>query len=124
MLTYPLTINPANTTLEAYTIEKWFPKSKSNLRNYRYQPRWGSPRSILKNISRCLMVITAAYFGIELSNVLDKVVGLIGALFCVPLAMVTPTLCHLKLIARTTKEKMEDIAIIAVSMLIMVLCID
>lgn len=33
MFTYPLTINPANTTLESATIDRWFPKKKSNLKN-------------------------------------------------------------------------------------------
>ena len=100
MFTYPLTINPANTTFEAFTIEKWFPKRKSNLKNPK-KIGWKNPRSICKNFSRFLMVISAAYFGIELSNVLDKFVGLIGALFCAPLGMILPTLCHLKMIAAT-----------------------
>ena len=70
------------------------------------------------------MVISAAYLGIELSNVLDLFVGLIGALFCAPLGMIIPTLCHLKLVARTNQEKINDIAILVVSMVIMLLCID
>ena len=123
MFTYPLTINPANTTFEAFTIERWFPKRKNNFRNPRASS-WGNPRSILKNISRCLMVISAAYLGIELSKVLDLFVGLIGALFCAPLGMIIPTLCHLKMLARTNQEKINDIAILVVSMVIMLLCID
>ena len=121
MFTYPLTINPANTTFEALTIERCFPKRKTSRYN---KGRWGGPRSILKNISRCFMVITAAYLGIELSKVLDLFVGLIGALFCAPLGMIIPTLCHLKMIARTNEEKINDIAIITVSMVIMILCIE
>lgn len=125
MFTYPLTINPANTTFEAFTIERWFPKKKSLLKNPKKNgPGWSNPRSICKNFSRCLMVISAAYFGIELSKVLDKFVGLIGALFCTPLGMILPTLCHLKMVARSKEEKVNDIIIIAFSLFIMVLCID
>jgi amino acid permease len=122
MMTYPLTINPANSTLEAWTIEKWFPKRKSGLRNER-KPKIAL-RTILKNISRFFIVLSAAYLGIELSEVLDKFVGLIGALFCTPLGMILPTLCHLKLAAKTKQEKINDLVILVVSMLIMVLCID
>lgn len=124
MFTYPLTINPANTTFEAWTVEKWFPKRKSNLKNPRKIPGWQNPRSICKNFTRFLMVISAAYLGIELSKVLDKFVGLIGALFCTPLGMILPTLCHMKMVAKTKDEKISDLIIIFFSLLIMVLCIE
>lgn len=117
IFTYPLTINPANTTLEKFTIDRLFPK-----KYFRGKGRCNT-RTILKNISRCCLVIIAAYLGIELSDVLDKFVGLIGALFCAPLAMILPTLCHLKMVARTNKDKMNDLAILVISMLIMSLCI-
>ena len=70
------------------------------------------------------MVISAAYLGIELSKVLDKFVGLIGALFCTPLGMILPTLCHMKMVAKTKDEKISDLIIIFFSLLIMVLCIE
>jgi amino acid permease len=123
MFTYPLTISPANTTFEALTIEKWFPKKKNFLKNP-MKTGWKNPRSICKNFSRFIMVITAAYLSIELSKVLDKFVGLIGALFCAPLGMIMPTLCHLKLVAVTKEEKVNDIIIIGISLFVMVLCID
>jgi dipeptide/tripeptide permease len=122
MFTYPLTISPANATLEAWTVDYWFPKRKNYLKNPK-KPLC-SPRMVCKNLSRFLIVLSAAYLGIELSHVLDKFVGLIGALFCTPLGMILPTLCHLKLIAKTKREKIDDICILVVSMLIMIMCID
>jgi len=67
--------------------------------------------------------LTAAYLGIELSKVLDKFLGLMGALFCAPLALMTPTLCHLKVLAKGKQQKLQDIGIIVISTLAVVLCV-
>ena len=69
------------------------------------------------------MCLSAAYLGINLASVLDKFIGLLGAVFCAPLAMILPTLCHLKLLASSRKDKIKDIVIICVSLLVMVICI-
>ena len=113
ILTYPLTIYPANQTLEDWTINRIF-KNRDEKSRIKY---WS------KNLSRVLICISAAYFGIELSKVLDKFIGLIGAIFCAPLAMTLPTFCHLKMIAKTRQEQMYDIIIIFISLLAMALCI-
>ena len=77
----------------------------------------------MKNMQRVLVVFGAAYLGINFLEYLDKVIGLLGALFCAPLAMIIPTLCHLILVAKTNKEKTEDIIIIVISCMVMVFCI-
>ena len=94
IFTYPLTINPANSTLENMTVDKWFPRS-------------GPKRRWAKNISRFLICFSAAYLGIELSDYLDKVIGLLGAVLCAPLALMLPTLCHFKLLAHKRGQKVS-----------------
>ena len=69
------------------------------------------------------MCFGAAYLGIELREMLDKVLGFLGALLCAPLAMIMPTLCHLKLVAKTNSEKLNDIIIIVISLFVMVFCV-
>ena len=110
IFTYPLTINPANSTLENMTVDKWFPRS-------------GPKRKWAKNISRFLICFSAAYLGIELSDYLDKVIGLLGAVLCAPLALMLPTLCHLKLLAHKRGQKVEDLIVIIISLVAMLFCV-
>ena len=108
--TYPLFIYPTNQIIENFTINKLMP--------YKSQTKeWAI------NFSRFLVCVSAAYFAIELKDVLDVVIGLIGAVFCAPLAMIIPTLCHLKLMAKTRKEQITDIVIVMISLVIMLICI-
>ena len=114
IFTYPLTVNPANITLESVTINRWFKGSQSEEGFFK---RWA------KNFSRLLICISAAYLGIELSKSLDKFIGLLGALFCCPLAIMLPALCHLQVLAKSNAEKVVDIAILGISVLATVFCI-
>ena len=66
------------------------------------------------NVLRLLITISATYFAIELSKKLDKFLGLLGALLCAPLAILMPILFHLKVVAKTKKEKMIDIGIFTI----------
>jgi len=88
VFSYPLTINPTNTIVDFYTTEKCITKPST-------------ARTWSKNISRVLVCLTAAYLGIELQEVLDKVIGFLGALICAPLAMIMPAFCHFMLVAKT-----------------------
>ena len=92
IFTYPITIFPANQTFETYTIDKVFKRSP----NKKY---W------CKNLSRLIVCFITAYIGIELSNVIDKFLGFVGAVCCAPLAMIFPSVCHLKLLAKNNSEK-------------------
>ena len=111
LFTYPLTIYPTNEVIERLTIERLLPKSSTC-------------RTWTKNLSRVLVCLSAAYLGIEMREQLDILIGVLGALFCAPLAMIIPTLCHLILISKEPKEKLVDIAIIAFSGIIMVFCVN
>jgi len=123
ILSYPLTVNPANTIFEHYTVDKWFPRTPKEHISIRHHDVNYQLRKWTKNLSRFFICISAAYLGIELSNVLDKFLGLMGALFCAPLALMTPAICHLKIMAKTKNEKIEDLAIVFISLLAVVLCV-
>lgn len=79
-------------------------------------------RKWLKNLSRCCVVILAVVMGVVFAEKLDKFLSLVGALLCAPIAFTMPTLCHLKLVAKTPKERLIDMAIILVSFFILVMC--
>lgn len=111
LFTYPLTIYPTNEVIERLLVEKMLPKSSTC-------------RKWTKNLSRVMVCFTAAYLGIEMREQLDILIGVLGALFCAPLAMIIPTMCHLILIAKEPSEKLVDIAIIGVSGVIMVFCVN
>lgn len=109
--TYPLSIFPCNVTLEHYTINYLFPHKDKR-------------RFWAKNFSRFFICISAITVSIKMFSVLDKFLGLVGAIFCAPMAFIIPTMCHLKLVARTNEEKLKDIAIVAFSIMIMVFCVE
>jgi solute carrier family 36 (proton-coupled amino acid transporter) len=86
LCSYALTICPTNRI-----IEEWlFKKGDNSTTNY-----W------MKNTSRALVAISACFFGVKLAAKIDKFLGLMGALLCAPLALLFPTFCHLKLMAKT-----------------------
>jgi proton-coupled amino acid transporter len=110
IFSYPITICPANVIFEGVTID---PRTKTGSKT----EFW------LKNLQRTVVCISAAVLGIQFLDVLDKLIALIGAALCAPVAMIIPTLCHLILIAKTRREKMEDIVIIVISLVIMLFCL-
>ena len=57
---------------------------------------------------------------VTLAHKMDKFLGLIGALLCAPLALTMPALLHLKLIAQSKKEKLFDILILFISVVVLV----
>ena len=97
VFSYPLCIYPTNEI-----FGKWF---CSNVRkgNWRY---W------LKNLQRTIVVVLSVVFALTIANKIDKFLGLVGALLCAPLAMTIPALVHLILLAKTTRAKCIDIALI------------
>lgn len=52
----------------------------------------------------------------------EKVLSLNGALFCTPVAFLYPSMFHLKACATGMFQKMIDVAIIGISIMIMVYC--
>lgn len=108
---YPIFIYPCNLNIEKYTIDKLM-KGKNKTLIY-----W------TKNTSRMVVCALTAYIAIELSEVLDLFISLLGAICCGPVGMIIPTLCHLKLLAKTNREKIEDIIIVAFGSMVMVFCV-
>lgn len=108
LCSYPLTLYPVNLIFESYVYKNFKEKS------FR--------RTVYKNITRALFVLVALYLAIELASKLDKFLSLLGALLCAPLAFTMPTLCHLKLCAKTKRDKIIDISIVVFSFVILVFC--
>lgn len=102
---YSLTIFPTNTIIEGWI----FSKDDKSDRTY-----------MLKNLSRAIVAISACILGVALAAKIDKFLGLMGALLCAPLALLFPASVHLSLLAKTTKAKLTDIAIIGVGLFILV----
>lgn len=102
VFSYPICINPTNTILESYLFRSW--KKKSTARTW------------LKNLSRALVVIAAVYMAVELADKIDKVLGLLGAVCCAPLALTIPALMHQKLLAKTRAQKAENVFYITLSL--------
>ena len=75
----------------------------------------------LQNLIRLLVCVAATFCAIAIGKKLDKGIGLMGALLCAPLAITMPALLHLKVVAVTNKEKIEDILIIAISLGVLIL---
>ena len=108
LVTYPLVIHPANMVIESYLFKSFIHKSKK--------------RQWLKNLYRSIMVAFTIWVGLTLMETLDKLMSVIGALCCTPIAFTLPATFHLKLVARTRCEKAVDIAIIGMSFLVMGFC--
>lgn len=111
VFSYPLQIFPCNQILESWFVDP-FIANKSESAQY-----W------IKNVPRVFVCSFAAYLGINYLKVLDKIIALIGAICCAPLAMIIPTLCHLLMMAKTPREKLEDALIISVSVVVLSFCI-
>ena len=86
LFTYPLQMYPANIVIENYLVPGW-PKSRK--------------RQMVKNISRTLVVAASCLLAISVYEKLEKLLAIVGALTCCPMAFTLPSLCHYKLIAKT-----------------------
>ena len=64
----------------------------------------------------------AVLMALLIAEKIDKFLGLIGALLCAPLALTIPALVHLRLLAKTSTEKMVDIAFIVGSLGVLTFC--
>ena len=84
---FPIMINPANAALE-----NWFCKCFKHNKTKLY---WS------QNFSRFLIVVLEITISVCLASKIDKFVGLVGSVLCVPLALFLPALLHLNAIAKT-----------------------
>ena len=105
LITYPLQLHPANMVLES-AIFKRLPKSRK--------------RTWLKNILRTFLVALTIFIGISLRETLDKLMSIVGSLTCAPIAFVFPTMFHYKLVATTRRERVLDITIASIGIILMI----
>lgn len=98
---FPITIYPTQMAIESFAF--------SSMRKNTTLRYW------LKNLSRMIVTISVIMTGVMLADKIDKFLGCIGALFCAPLALTIPSILHLKLLAKTPKDKMFNIALIILS---------
>ena len=108
LCSYGILIYPANIVIEQW-ICGCFRKDSNTL-------YWA------QNFSRCMVVISGAILGVCLSSKLDKFLGLVGSLFCAPLAMTFPAVLYLKHLAKTKSEKALGIFIFVISIIIFFSC--
>lgn len=116
LFSYSIQISPANTIIEGYLLKPLIRKAETG------DKFWKSIHWHVVNLQRLLVLFAACYCAIELSEVLDKFLSLLGAMLCGPLAIMMPTLIHLKTTAETTYDKVMDIACITLSALVLVFC--
>lgn len=76
----------------------------------------------MQNLSRALVTLCAIIVSITLASKVDKFLGLLGSMLCAPLALTCPAILHLKRMAKTKLEKVFDVILIAVSLVILVFC--
>ena len=73
-------------------------------------------------MQRSVVVVVSVVIALTVASKIDKFLGLIGALLCAPLAMTIPALIHLRLLAKTTTEKIVDMILIIGSTIILTFC--
>ena len=69
-----------------------------------------------------LVVLVSVVIAMTVADKIDKFLGLVGALLCAPLAMTIPAMVHLRMLAKTTKEKVIDLIFIVGSLAILLFC--
>jgi solute carrier family 36 (proton-coupled amino acid transporter) len=107
IFTYPLVIHPANMVIESYIFKGW---KKSPKR------KWS------KNVTRTLLVAFTVVLSVALMDTLDKLESINGAFACIPLAFLLPSIFHYKLAAETKREKIIDLVIAAISLVLQIVC--
>ena len=107
VFSYPLVIHPANIVIEDWLFKGW-PKNRT--------------RQMSKNVSRTLIVASSCVLALIIYDKLDRFLSVTGSLTCTPIAFILPALFHYGGVAETTKDKVIDIAIIVVAVIIMLYC--
>ena len=105
---YAIIIQPTFTITEGWILSsKCMPEKKTRTRYW------------LKNLIRFIIVASAAYISVALIAKVEKFLGLMGALFCSPLALTIPALVHMKLEAKTKSENFVNVILIIISIVIL-----
>ena len=108
VITFPLTVYPANIIIESYICRDMPPSKK---------------RSFYKNLSRTLVSLVGVGTCIAVGHGVDKFISLSGTLACTPISFLLPALFHLKLVKPLTKlQRIIDYTVIVISLLIQIFC--
>ena len=67
-------------------------------------------------------MICATYVAIALKETLDSFLAVLGAVLCAPLAILFPALIHLKAKAKTNGQKIVDIILVVIAVLVLLFC--
>lgn len=94
-------------------IESWLYGKKRMSKRKRY---------FFENINRTLMVLATIFIALMANKNLSSFLALLGASTCTPIAFTLPALFHYRLCSFTTKEKVIDLSIVGVSIVIGVFC--
>ena len=105
---FPIMIYPTNAA-----VERWFCGCFKHEQTKLY---W------MQNFSRLYVTGLCVVCGVCLASKLDKFLGLMGSLLCAPLALFFPALLHYKLLAKTGRDKVIDLALIIISIVVFVFC--
>ena len=107
VFSYPLVIHPANIVIEDWLFRGW-PKTRK--------------RQMAKNLSRTLIVASSCVVALLVYGKLDRFLSITGALTCTPIAFLLPALFHFGGVAETQGQKIMDLFIVAVSIVVMLYC--
>ena len=108
---YAIFIYPTNTIIEDYAYKSLSKRKDSRSKKMYYY---------VQNFSRLLVCLFATYGAIELGKKLDKFLSVLGALLCAPLAITYPALIHMRVVAKTPKQKLTDLALVVLSLVVLV----
>ena len=75
-----------------------------------------------KNVSRTIIVASSCVVALMIYDKLDRFLSVTGSLTCTPIAFILPALFHYGGVAETMTEKVIDIIIIVVALVIMLYC--
>lgn len=107
MFSYPLSIFPTNTTIEAYTLSKL---------------KDGPVKYWLANLSRLCVCLAACFTSIMFQLLIDEFLGFTGAILGIPIILIIPLVCHYILVAKSRFEKGLDVVLIVFSAIVAILC--
>lgn len=108
IITYPLMLNISNDVIEGWLFGK---RRMSNRKRY-----------ILENISRSLLAALTVIVALLADDKLGDFLSLLGAFACIPIAFTLPTLFHYRICAFSKFDKVVDISMIAISILMAIFC--
>ena len=105
LFSYPLQLYPANAIFESYLFKGWAKTKK---------------RQMAKNVTRTIVVAYTVVLTLVLGDNVQKFLSVNGAMNCTLIAFTLPSLFHYKVCAVTTKQKVTDLGIVILSLIILV----